>query len=481
MKKLIFLFLITFSSELFPQTWDLLYKEDFLIYNETFESYGKMNCQNMIIKGDSTIVFRIDSDTLLMIYNHNLKKWYYKTKRDLLINNSIKDTLYKQFKDSRLYSFTIDSEDNIWLNFISNILKTNPDTIINFTQIYDKYFEKYYNILNYSQVSYDLKYDSNGDIYVLKQYYVQESDSVYYALCKYKNNRFESLIKRRIDRFYIDKLNRLWCCYYDSVFVYENEVLINQFSTNEFPEGYGELREVVFDSKNTMYALNENSILLVYDGETFKTEKYMYDIERYAGTHEDLSSCWLCSDSSDNIWLIGGKTCNLYKMDSSGSWSVISVSKFSTAADDWCYKYKIECAPNKKIWITAQHFNRYLLFYNYGFYIFNTDTTTSVSEPENFEILSLPDVWIRNLYPNPSNQSVTVDFFLERNVSNECKISLYNTLGMKVKDVTENIEYDSYNMKATITFSVNDLPAGAYIVVISAGNSNMTRLMLVGI
>lgn len=479
MKKLIFLFLITFSSELFPQTWDLLYKEDFLIYNETFESYGKMNCQNMILKGDSTIVSRIDSDTLLMIYNHNLKKWYYKTKRDLLTNNSIKDTLYKQLKDSKLFSFTIDSEENIWLNFISNILKTNPDTIINFTQIYDKYFEKYYNILNYSQVSYDLKHDSNGDIYVLKNYYVQESDSVYYSLCKFKNNRFESLIKRKIDRFYFDKLNRLWCCYYDSVFVYENEELINQFSTYDFPEGYGELKEVVFDSKNTMYALNQNSILLVYDGETFKTEKYMYDIERYAGTQEDLSACWLCADSSDNIWLIGGKTCNLYKLDSSGSWSVISVPKFSTAADDWCYKYKIECDKNKKIWITAQHFNRYFLSNSYGFYIFNSDTTTSVSEPENFEILSLPDVWIRNLYPNPSNQSVTVDFFLEPNVSNKCKISLYNTLGMKVKDVTENIEYDSYNMKATITFSVTDLPAGAYIVVISAGNSNMTCLMLI--
>ena len=161
------------------------------------------------------------------------------------------------------------------------------------------------------------------------------------------------MIIRPIDFFYFDKLNRLWCSYYDSVFVYDNEVLINQFSTNDFPEGYGKLKEVVFDSKNTMYALNQNSILLVYDGETFKTEKYMYDIERYAGTHEDLSSCWLCVDSSDNIWLIGGRTCNLYKLDSSGSWSVISIPKFSTAEDEWCYKYKIEYAQNKRIWITA--------------------------------------------------------------------------------------------------------------------------------
>jgi len=481
MKKLILLFLITFSSELFPQSWDFLYKEDFLIYNETFESYGKMNCKQMILKGDSTIVFRIDSDTLLMIYNHKQKKWYYKTKRALLTNNSIKDTLYKQLKDSTLYNFTIDSEENIWLNFRNNILRITPDTIFNFTQIYDKFLDKYYNINYYFENGYNIKSNSIGDIYVLKNYYVQESDSIYYALCKYTNNRFESVIIRPIDFFYIDRLNRLWCCYNDSIFIYENEVLIKQFSTNEFPEGYGELREVVFDSKNTMYALNQNSILLVYDGVTFKTEKYMYDIERYAGTHEDLSSCWLCVDSSDNIWLIGGKTCNLYKLDSSGSWSVISVPKYSTAEDEWCYKYKIECAQNKKIWITAQHFNRYLLFYNYGFYIFNTDTTTSVVEKGDSKLLYLPDVWIRNLYPNPSNQNVTVDFFLERNVSNKCKISLYNTLGMKVKDVTENFEYDSYNMKARITFSVTDLPAGAYIIVISAGNSNMTRLMLVGI
>jgi hypothetical protein len=144
----------------------------------------------MILKGDSTIVFRIDSDTLLMIYNHNQKKWYYKTKRDLLTNNSIKDTLYKQLKDSTLYNFTIDSEENIWLNFRNNILRITPDTIFNFTQIYDKFLDKYYNINYYFENGYNIKSNSNGGIYILKNYYVQEADSIYYALCKYKNNRF---------------------------------------------------------------------------------------------------------------------------------------------------------------------------------------------------------------------------------------------------------------------------------------------------
>jgi hypothetical protein len=57
---------------------------------------------------------------------------------------------------------------------------------------------------------------------------------------------------------------------------------------------------------------------------------------------------------------------------------------------------------------------------------------------------------------------------------------MYNTIGEKVKDITENLDYDSYYMQATVNFSVSDLPRGAYILTISAGNSNMSRLMLVG-
>jgi hypothetical protein len=57
---------------------------------------------------------------------------------------------------------------------------------------------------------------------------------------------------------------------------------------------------------------------------------------------------------------------------------------------------------------------------------------------------------------------------------------MYNTLGMLVKDIHYNLEYVSYNMSASLDFSVSDLPRGAYILTISAGKSNMSRLLLVG-
>ncbi len=485
MKKLIFLFLITFSSELFPQTWDFLYKEDFIIYDETYADYGRNFCNRIFIRNDSTFIFRYNSDTLLMIYDRTQKKWFYKSKKDILSNNSSNDSIYKQFKKENFCYATFYKDENIWLNAGENILKIAPDTINNFSQVYDKVLEKYFVLDPFNQDIYDIKSDHNGDVWALARYFVIVSDSDFTninTLCKYKNERFETVFNREIDRFYIDRLNRIWACYSDSVFVYENEELINKFSTYDFPEGYGYLKEVVFDSKNTMYALNQNSILYVYDGYTFKTDKYMYDIERYAGTHEDLSSCWFCIDSTDNIWLIGGKTCNLYKLDSSGSWSVIDIPKFSTAVDDWCYKYLIECDKKNNIWISAQSFyQNYFDINNYGFYVFHSDTTTGAIEEPIAEFSGLTVIRNVNLYPNPSKQRVTVDFFLEHNVINKCKISLYNTLGMKVKDVTEKIEYDSYNMKATLSFSVSDLAIGAYIIVISAGNSNITRLMLVGL
>jgi len=483
MKKLIILFLITFSSELFSQTWDFLYKEDFLIYNETFESYGKMNCKQMFIRGDSTYIFRVNSDTLLMIYDQSKKKWFYKSRRDLLVNNIIKDSIYKELKKSNVYYIAIDNEKNIWLSIGNSILKIKSDTIVNFTQYFDNIRKKYYKIDRTSQKTFDIKIDKNGDVWLLAQFFVLYNDTTYfnyYALCKYKNNRLETMFDRQLDRFYFDRKNKIWCCFGDSVFIYENDIQINQFSTSDFPDGYGYLKDVVFDSKNTMYALNTNSYLYIYDGEIFKTDKYMHDIEWNSGTHEDLSSSWLSVDSSDNIWLIGSMTCNLYKLDSSANWSLIEIPKFSTTIDDWCYKSLIQCDNKNNIWISAQSYYYGFGVNNYGIYIFNPDTTTEVVEQGDFSINGLPDVWLFNLYPNPATQNVTVEFFLDRYVVEQLDARLFIVMGMEVKYIKEDFYYDSYNMKATLKFSVAGIPRGGYIVSIRAGRSHKFWMLMVG-
>ncbi len=483
MKKLIILFLITFTTELFPQTWDFLYKEDFLVYNETFESYGKMNCKQMFIRGDSTYIFRVNSDTLLMIYDQSKKKWFYKSRRDLLVNNTNKDSIYKEHKKSNVYYIAIDNEKNIWLSIGNSILQIKSDTIVNFTQYFDNIRKKYYKIDRTSQKTFDIKVDINGDIWLLAQFFVLYNDTTYfnyYALCKFKNNRLETMFDRQINRFYIDRMNKIWCCFGDSVFIYENDIQINQFSTYDFPNGYGYLKDVVFDSKNTMYALNTNSYLYIYDGENFKSDKYMHDIEWYSGTHEDLSSSWLSVDSSDNIWLIGSMTCNLYKLASSANWSLIEIPKFSTAVDDWCYKSLIQCDNYNNIWISAQ--SNYYGFgvNNYGIYIFNPDTTTGVVEQGDFSINGLPDVWLFNLYPNPATQNVTVEFFLDNSVVEQLDARLFNVMGMEVKNIKEDFDYDSYNMKATLKFSVAGIPRGGHIVSVKAGRSHKFWMLMVG-
>lgn len=99
MKKFILLFLIFISSELFSQSWELLYQEDILQYDYINESYGVLKINDIIIKGDSTIVLRFWSDTLLMIYDQKIKQWLHILKKDFwkcLKNDSLPYSVRKK-------------------------------------------------------------------------------------------------------------------------------------------------------------------------------------------------------------------------------------------------------------------------------------------------------------------------------------------------------------------------------------------------
>ncbi|HPO61612.1 MAG TPA: hypothetical protein PK762_00840, partial [Candidatus Kapabacteria bacterium] len=84
MKKIIILFLIIFSNELFSQSWELMYKEDFLYFDSTTQSSGIFYCDDLIIKNDSIVISRMSySDTLFLIYEVNKKKWSYIERNDI--------------------------------------------------------------------------------------------------------------------------------------------------------------------------------------------------------------------------------------------------------------------------------------------------------------------------------------------------------------------------------------------------------------
>jgi len=111
---------------------------------------------------------------------------------------------------------------------------------------------------------------------------------------------------------------------------------------------------------------------------------------------------------------------------------------------------------------------------NHGIFILDPNLT-DFNEEINIEPGLLPDVWLRKLYPNPTTEIVTLEFFLERGFTNSIKISLYNSMGMKVKDLNDYLQYNGTNYKAVVMFPVSELTDGIYYITVSAGNSNAVK------
>lgn len=496
MKKFILFFLIFISSELFSQSWELLYQEDILQYDYTNESYGQLKILDITIKGDSTIYIRFDSDTLLMIYNQITKVWHHTLKKNFwkCLKN---DSLYDIYKDSAILNLFYDSKGNMWFNppsqfqKVADVFKVTKDTAFIYNKIfvkeYSDYSDIYPNGINLYNTISTIKEDNNGDIWMFLHTRVKIKDSVYLKehqiLCKYINDRFESVFISTNwyefaskCNFVFDNLNRVWVVNGDTCYIINNGAVEKKFSSYDFEQGYGQFSELVIDSKNNFYATNADLLLFKYDGEKFTTDKYVQNIERYISKGDALQLYWLRRDSSDNIWLTGLLSNYIYKLDTNRVWTQYDVPLFATAQDNYRYKVLLEIQKDGKLWSAGYNGGGY----SYGFYIFDPDGSTGVEEQINSNTPGMPDVHIFNIYPNPALQQTTLDFFIYYDVVDQLEVSIYNIMGMKAKDIENTIDYDSRNMRATLTFSVGELPRGAYIVTVKAGKTSSYKLLLVG-
>lgn len=481
MKNIIIFFLILFSSELFSQSWELMYKEDFLYFDSTTQSSGIFYCDDLIIKNDSIVISRMSySDTLFLIYEVNKKKWSYIERNEIwsrFKNDSIFD-LYQKFHG--LTHRIFDSNNNIWCSTSNNnILNIQDDTII----IYDKIITPDSN-LHYISSIMDIKFDKKNNLWAMLAHKDSTTFEIKVNICKLKGNYFESIscLKHnynkdtRLRQIMFDNENRLWFTIADTVYMMENNEIKKRYSSYEFPNGYGYFTQMVIDSKNVVYLLNHNCEFFIINNDSIYMSSYIWEKERYDFPNAPLFYYWMCIDSTDNVWITGLHTCNLYKFDSEKNWTIYDVPRFETAADEWCYKFKIEADKNGKIWMPAQSRG----IYGYGLYIFDPNPVSVEEEKNKVEANGLPDVWVYNLFPNPAENTVTLDFFLHRNEVDNLELSLYNVMGMKIKDIKEHYDYDKFYMRATVNFSVAGLPKGGYIVTLKAGNSKIARLLLVG-
>ncbi|MDD4756773.1 MAG: T9SS type A sorting domain-containing protein [Prolixibacteraceae bacterium] len=483
MKKLIILFVIIFASELSSQTWELMYKDSFLPIAPYTGKHEDLSSKCLAINKDNIAICRDMYKNLIITYNQTTKEWKSISAKNLVdgikANHSFTE---HDFNYSRIVCY--DKSDRLWAyaygldmqTDIRYIISISQDSTQIHSQVYNTEHNKFYNIRGV----YDLKVDPKGDLWAIINHFCPLNDTTafyYYSLCKYKDSCFVTVnnltysdngyeVKKNIA---FDNLGRVWHSNIDTLYLIENEKVIKKISTYEFPKGCNKISEVVVNSKNVVYLLNYGITLYKLDGEERSSFDYIWEIEKYINYNSNKTNYYMCIDSSDNVWILG-PTHNLYKLDSADNWTVYRVPNQDTTKLN-PYRINIEADQEGKIWIVDN---------TYGINIFNPNGVVSVENQQTNEIRGIADVWIRKLYPNPAIQNVTLEFFLENAVRNECKICMYNTIGEKVKDITENLDYDSYYMQATVNFSVSDLPRGAYILTISAGNSNMSRLMLVG-
>jgi|LSQX01.1.fsa_nt_gb hypothetical protein len=481
MKKLILFFFVFLSYNLFPQTWDFMYKDDFLPIEPYSEGKREdLKANNIITHNDEILICRNGYKNVIMIYNQTKKEW-----RSISI-----DSIYKTIKGEHNYTkddfeniraITFDSKERLWGSSANKILCIFQDTTLIFNRVYNTDKNQFHDI----KFIRDLKSDRKGNIWAIIDNELTAPYEPFYSLCRFQDSCFVTVnnLKKLVSgvrqpgmRIAFDYSGRVYHTNSDTLYILENDEVVKKIDNWDLLEGSYHSSSIEITKNNVVYIMSNTMTLYIIDGDNYYSDDFVFQSETLLAPWDDVSYNYMSLDSNDNAWIIGRTSSALYKLDTNRNWTVIDVPRPETAMNEFCYKENIAIDKYGKIWIPAQ--DPWSLI-SYGIYIYNSDTTISSVEQPSIETAGLPDVWIRSLYPNPANLNATLTFFLERNVSNECKIEIYNTLGMKVKDITEQIEYNNRNMSASVVFSVSGLPPGAYIVAVIAGKSKMTQLLIV--
>jgi len=92
------------------------------------------------------------------------------------------------------------------------------------------------------------------------------------------------------------------------------------------------------------------------------------------------------------------------------------------------------------------------------------------------------EIGIRRIYPNPALQhTVNADIMCYVPDLRKISISLYNLLGDKMLDLTNNYEYNDATKTIYITFNVPpDFPTGTYYLNVNNGTEYRTKAIVIG-
>ncbi|MEO0075631.1 MAG: T9SS type A sorting domain-containing protein [candidate division WOR-3 bacterium] len=85
---------------------------------------------------------------------------------------------------------------------------------------------------------------------------------------------------------------------------------------------------------------------------------------------------------------------------------------------------------------------------------------------------ALPNLWIRNVYPNPVKSLTIIEFFCIPHYRLNLMVKIFNPLGIEVLDITNLINYDFNTASGTIKLDLHSLSSGIYYINFKANEEN---------
>ncbi len=96
---------------------------------------------------------------------------------------------------------------------------------------------------------------------------------------------------------------------------------------------------------------------------------------------------------------------------------------------------------------------------------YDMDPGSSIEETE-----AMPTALLTKVYPNPSNRTISIEFFLHPNFREDVTFEIYDYMGRKIKDLDNSYDYSAVEAWGKKTINVESMSTGIYYLVLDNGN-----------
>lgn len=307
----------------------------------------------------------------------------------------------------------------------------------------------------------------------------------------------------------VDKNNVKWFATDGSIVKYDGTTWTGYYnnSITAIPSYLSNFRYITVDKNNNIWASVNGFGVIKYDGTTWTGYGPTVGGLPYASVGcieaDKNNNIWVGCDGQSPDGLIGA----LYKFDGT-NWISYRVANSGIAGN---YIYSLKAADNGDMWIGSTSYgnklgggisilkadntwntltidnsklpypwvnaiqfdnygNAWLGMAAYGVAIYNPNGVVSTENIQNERPNSFE---LKQNYPNPFNPSTVISYTVPFNANVE--LGVYNVIGQKVA-VLVNCQQNvgNYNVK----FDASGLPSGIYIYKLKAGNTNISKKMI---